>query len=642
MKKYFLSGVFVLLQYVAFAEISEHVCSGFHASGILDVPSHVRDSALLHYDVNYYGISLEVSDSNTYIDGYTDISATALQQFGELIFELSSSLQVDSIFFREQGINSFTHVHDLISFTPGVALEKDELFMVRIYYHGVSGQNGFYSGISNRIDVEWGSRVTYTLSEPFRALDWFVCKQVLPDKADSADIYLTVGKNMMAGSNGVLVKVDSLDGEMVRYHWQSRYPIAYYLLSLSVSDYQEYSFYIPLEDHSDSLLIQNYIYNVPGHLEKVKAQIDETANMIHLYSRLFTSYPFWKEKYGHCLAPMGGGMEHQTMTTLSNFNFNLVAHELTHQWFGNNVTCASWQDVWVNEGFASYGEYLAIEGLISKAEADLWMVNAHEWALTEPMGSVYIPVEDAGDEYRIFSTALSYKKGASLLHMIRYELDDDSLFFNTLSNFQELYTDSVATGMDFMNVLNETSGSDFNWFFDQWYFGHGFPSFQVAWWQISDSVIIEIRQSGSSDQTPFFRSNYDIALRFETEMDTVFRVLIDQPFMNIKIPVKDHVIDLVPDPENWVLEKSQVIRKSITNGYFSVNPNPFNDRLNIVFKNGDGKRKIILSDLSGKILEKKESSYGTFTINTQNLRQGLYLLQVKDGKESYTAKVVKQ
>jgi len=642
MKKYFLSGLIALLQYVAFAEISEHACSGLHTSELLDVPTHIRDSSLFNYDVNYYCISLEVSDSNTYIDGYTDIGATALQHFDELVFELSTSLQVDSVFFGEQVINSFTHVQDLISFTPAVALEKDELFMVRIYYHGESGQNGFYSGISNRIDVECGSRVTYTLSEPFRALDWFVCKQVLHDKADSADIYLTVGENLMAGSNGVLVKVDSMDGKMVRYHWRSRYPIAYYLLSLSVSDYQEYSFYTTLENHSDSLLIQNYIYNVPGYLEKVKAQIDETANMIHLYSRLFTTYPFWKEKYGHCLAPMGGGMEHQTMTTLSNFNFNLVAHELTHQWFGDNVTCASWQDIWVNEGFASYGEYLAIEELISGAEADLWMSNAHAWALTEPMGSVYIPVEDAGDENRIFSTALSYKKGASLLHMIRYELDDDSLFFKTLSDFQNLYTDSIATGMDFMKVLNQTSGSDFKWFFDQWYFGQGYPSFQFAWWQTSDSVIIEIRQSGSSDQTPFFRGNYDIALQFETGMDTVIRVLMDQPFMNIKIPVKGRVINLVPDPENWVLEKSQVFRKSITNGYFSVNPNPFNDRLNIVFNNGDGKRKIILSDLSGKILEKKESSHGTFTINTHNLRQGLYLLQVKDGKESYTAKVVKQ
>ena len=112
----------------------------------------------------------------------------------------------------------------------------------------------------------------------------------------------------------------------------------------------------------------------------------------------------------------------------------------------------------MNEGFASYGEYIALEHLISKEEADYWMSVAHEWAITEPQGSVYIPEENATDERRIFSRALSYKKGAALLHMIRYELNDDSLFYMTLKSFQEQYADSVATGQDFLMVLNEISG----------------------------------------------------------------------------------------------------------------------------------------------------------------------------------------
>ncbi|MFC2098182.1 M1 family aminopeptidase [Bacteroidota bacterium] len=642
MKRISLPIAIVLLPLLSLAGIPDHDCSGHRAFALKTVPTHVQDSALLLYDVNHYGISLEVSDTSTYISGFTDIKATALEQIEELVFELKTEMHVDSILVGGKKLKFFTHEFDLIRCTPDNPVKKDELFNVRVYYNGLGGHGGFFSGISNRTDMQWGNRVTYTLSEPFASRDWFVCKQVLNDKADSADIWLTVGEGLMAGSNGMLVKIDSIKTDKLRFHWQTRYPIAYYLLSLSVSNYQDYSFYIKPESIPDSILIQNYIYNVPGHLELLKDDIDATADLIHLYSGIFSEYPFWKEKYGHCLAPMGGGMEHQTMTTLSSFRFNLVAHELTHQWFGDNVTCASWQDIWVNEGFASYGEYLAQEALISRQAADLWMQNAHEFALSEPMGSVYIPLEDASDVFRIFSTTLSYKKGASLLHMIRYELDNDSLFFETLSRFTRVFSDSVATGMDFMNILNDVSGSDFNWFFDQWYFGQGFPEFGFTWWQTVDSLIIEVNQFGSSSETPFFRTSMDFSLQLENGRDTAFRTFIDKPSMRIGLSIFEPVTALVHDPENWVLDKSQVIKKVISNGYFSVNPNPFGDELNIVFQDDTGEKEITLCDLSGKILNKLRSSSQKITLNTHDLNQGLYLLQVKEGKDTYTTRIVRQ
>lgn len=642
MKRYLLCYIFLLIPLISFPEVSDPDCSGQHAYNVLNVPTHVQDSALLSYDVSHYEISLDVNDTNTYISGYTGILARALEPVDELVFELSSVLQVDSIFLDGQKITSFNHEKDLVKFVPIVSLKKDVLFKARVHYHGASGQNSFFSGISNRTDGQWGSRVTFTLSEPFRALDWFVCKQVLNDKADSADIYITVAENLKAGSNGLLAGIDSLSAEMVRYHWRSRYPIAYYLLSLSVSKYRDYSFYTKTASLEDSILIQNYIYDVPGYFEENKEKIDATADMIRLFSNLFSAYPFPKEKYGHCLAPVGGGMEHQTMTTLSSFRFNLVSHELAHQWFGDNVTCASWQDIWINEGFASYSEYLALESLKSPSEADFWMGQAHDWAFKEPEGSVYIPLEDAGEGYRIFSTALSYKKGAALLHMIRYELQDDSTFFKTLANFQDQFADSVATGQDFLNVLNETSGSDFDRFFEQWYYGQGFPQFQFSWWQTADSVIIDIRQYGSSDKTPFFLTSFDLGLQLENGRDSIIRITCDQPEMRVSIRIDRPVINLVPDPENWILDQSQVTRKVISNGYFSVNPNPFGENLNIVFRAGSGNREIVLSDLSGKVIVKQFSKEAVVTLNTRNLRQGLYLLNVKEGNESYTTRVVRQ
>ncbi|MCK4751346.1 MAG: hypothetical protein KAT15_30015, partial [Bacteroidales bacterium] len=352
MKNFLLINIIAFYPFILFAGNTDHVCSGHHALKVLNAHTHVQDSGLLRYDVRHYGISLEVNDTSTFISGYTDVMAKALEQIVELVFELNIGLEVDSIFLGEDEIVSYTHSKDLIKFMPDIPVGKGSLFRTRVYYHGISGQNSFLPGISNRTDGQWGSRVTYTLSEPFRALDWFVCKQVLTDKADSADIFITVTNNLKAGSNGILAGIEELPGNKIRYHWRSRYPIAYYLLSLSVSEYMDYSFYAKPAFLTDSILVQNYIYDVPGYLEQNKENIDATADMIELYSGLFTPYPFRAEKYGHCLAPVGGGMEHQTMTTLSSFRFNLVAHELTHQWFGDNVTCASWQDIWINEGFA--------------------------------------------------------------------------------------------------------------------------------------------------------------------------------------------------------------------------------------------------------------------------------------------------
>jgi aminopeptidase N len=567
---------------------------------------------------------------------------TAVEDLDEVVFELSIGMKVDSVFIDGEKVPAYSHGKDLVRITPEVTLEAGKQFSTRIFYQGTGGQYGFFSGISNRIDGLWGKRVTYTLSEPFHAMDWFACKQVLTDKADSAYVYLTVADHLKAGSNGLLAGVDNLPGNKVRYRWETRYPIAFYLLSLSVSEYIDYSYYLHPEESPDSFLFQNFIYDTAAYLSANKDDIDATGDMMEWFSRTFGNYPFWREKYGHCVAPMGGGMEHQTMTTLANFGFNLVAHELAHQWFGDNVTCASWQDIWINEGFASYAEYLALEQLVSKQQADYWMEGAHDRVFTEPEGSVYIPEDDATNEFRIFSYALSYKKGAALLHMIRYELNDDSVFYMTLENFQEQFADSLATGDDFLMVLNETSGRSFDLFFDQWYYGQGYPVFNFAWWQTTDSLFIVAEQKGSSPTTPFFRTTLDIDLALDDGQKSSLQIDYDSPTKTIQIPMNLRVLDVIPDPANWIVDISQVVQRYATNAYLSVNPNPFDEQLNIVFNTGAAERDIILTDISGRMVDRVNSHSWTVSIPTHDLAPGVYLLKVLAGNDEYSAKVVRQ
>jgi hypothetical protein len=270
------------------------------------------------------------------------------------------------------------------------------------------------------------------------------------------------------------------------------------------------------------------------------------------------------------------------------------------------------------------------------------MLNAHEWAKSEPEGSVYIPLEDATNVFRIFSLALSYKKGASLLHMIRYELDNDSVFSESMSEFSKRFADSVASGEDYRRVLEEVSGRDFSWFFNQWYYGQGYPQFGITWWMEEDSLMVRFTQSGTSAQTPVFKTSMDLNLQLENGRDTTIRTWIEGDNIQKSFHVPEFVTSVIADPENWLLETTEIIKQESSEGLFTVSPNPFGEELVIRFRNGPGEREIILTDMGGKTLNKMKSSSSKMTLNTQDLRQGPYILQVMENNQSYTTRVVRQ
>jgi aminopeptidase N len=617
-------------------------CSGIDDYKLGLLKNIDTDSRLSLYDVTFYHIDLEVNNLNTEISGFAEIHGTVLvDEFSQLVFELSDEMTIDSVCFQDHLCQEFTHTEELIIIHPDQPVGKEENFIARVYYHGVPGNDGFFSGISSKTDYTWNQRVTYTLSEPFHAKDWFPCKQVLTDKADSAYVFITTDNNLMAGSNGLLSRITPLPGNRHRFEWKTKYPIAFYLLSITVANYQDYSIYAHPSAPDDSLLVQNFIFDVPGFLDTNRTAIDATVDMIELFSQLFSTYPFINEKYGHCYAPMGGGMEHQTMTTLASFNFALVAHELAHQWFGDNVTCATWQDIWINEGFASYAEYLALENLVSPENANSWMASAHEVARVEPDGSIFIPEQDIDSEYRIFSGPLSYKKGAAILHMLRYELNDDSIFFNTLRNFQRIFKDSTATGMDFKEILERTSGQDYDWFFNQWYFGKGYPVFSMTWWQEYDTLFIVSSQTGSSYGTSFFRTQIDFLLRFSDDTDTLLRAEQTDNYNVFRFPVSKRISDVLVDPDNWILDVTSMTKRPLQGVAFRMGPNPFTDHIFVEFNSSNTRREIIISSLSGNIISRFQTESPVIEIPMQNIVRGIYLFTILEEEKLYSTKIVK-
>jgi aminopeptidase N len=637
------------------------ILTGAKSQGYQSCPAYLPASAdyenpllekwLSAYDVKYYYLTLEVSDKDTRIAGSAEVVVEATRELDTLVLELQDGLDVSRIMFTDEtgGLIypaenelDFSHSGQVIYIMLDRTRQTGEQIRVKIEYAGEAGRDrGFFAGINSKKENLYGFDVTYTLSEPLNARDWFPVKQVLEDKIDSVTFNLVCDKNLLAGSNGLLVKVE----EVGRNHiltWETHYPIAYYLLFFTVADYMDYSFYAPLSGEGDSVLVQNFLYNTDDVLSDWEAGIKETGSLITLYSELLIDYPFAREKYGHSMAPIGGGMEHQTMTTLQSFSFSLVAHELAHQWFGDYVTCGNWQDIWINEGFASYMEYVAAEQLHGSEAADQWMEDAISVARGEKRGSVYVPEDKVENEYRLFSYGLSYKKGAILLHMIRFILDDDDLFFDILKTYLFRYQNGLATGSDFQAVLEELSEMDFSCFFQQWYYGEGYPVFQIFWEQEGDSLLIRSEQTGTaSDVTPLFQVPFELDIILLNGTSQRVRLFQQENMQEYVVGVEGVVDRIIFDPGMHLLKTASVSQKLPLDKPFRYGPNPVTSELMIQFPNIPKIDAVRISNLSGQEIYKATGVDNPLTLNLSSLADGPYLLELTSAGETYQERIVK-
>ena len=608
-----------------------------------------QNDNLNDYDVKFYWLDIEVTSASTYVSGNgsitAEVTASVLDTFA---FELIPEMTIDSFFFNDVKYTGFTRDGNNVLYAVD-AVQQGESVTAKVYYHGSPPSGGFFAGVTHKHSDYWNKDVTWTLSESFAAKDWFPVKQDLEDKADSAWIFLTCSSDNMAGSEGVLTNTVDLGNGKTRYEWKTHHAIDYYLISFAVADYLDYSIYAhPAGLNGDSVLIQNYLYNDPGYLNSYQSDIDASVPILELYSDLYILYPFHDEKYGHCLTQLGGGMEHQTMTTIGGFSFHLVAHEMGHMWFGDNVTCATWQDIWVNEGFATYSDYLANENLKGWSEAQSFIKNAQNNAMSKPGGTIYIPEEEIhpGNEWRIFNGRLSYDKGAAIIHSLRHEIQDDDLFFDCLGQYQTQYGDSTATGEDFKNVVEDVTGKDWDYYFDQWYYGEGYPIYNFEWFY--DENLKEFHLTSTqmtSASTPLFKMLLDVKLTFEDGTDSLVRFEQTQNF-NFFISAQDKkVVSIKIDPDNWTMEKvnSLILDLPETDknpAYFTMGPNPAVDYLNLYFKDNSNKT-VTVSDLSGRILLQRNSTDQQISFDVSNLSKGTYLVQVISENRKLIKKLIK-
>jgi aminopeptidase N len=577
----FLSGISFSQQFVDIAKIEKESYSGIFNSQEINYPGDPS------FDVIYYKLNLTTSYSPNYLTAEVTVSGKSLiNELNSIFLDLTNVLTVDSVMTEDQNTSLiFSHSDDKLTIQLPSTLDINEAFKIIVYYQGIPVETGLRSFV---FDLHNGQPSIWTLSEPYGSRDWWPCKDTPADKADSSDVWITCSSDLIGVSNGRLVEVTNNINGTTTYKWESRYPIANYLISLAISNFTVYEDYFkyPVKDSGlDSMLVIHYVY--PEIFQDVKSQLDKTITMLEIFSEIFGPYPFLKEKYGHTSFGRGG-MEHQTISSMGRFDDGVVSHELAHQWFGDKITCRDWQNIWLNEGFATYSEGLYIERTSGKDPYNSFINLQMDRAKTAD-GSIY--VQDISSISEIFDGPRSYSKGGVVLHMLR-GIIGDSLFVKVLRDYltDPTLAYNVAATEDFQAIVERVTGSSYEYFFNEWIYGENYPRYYVDWiYSKLDNNIYKI--DFALDQTintypSFFTMPFQVKIS-TTSGDTVVTLFNNQQIQSYSFNVKGEPVNFIFDPDNLILNDVFIRDPLGLINRFSLEqnfPNPFNSGTKIRFR----------------------------------------------------------
>jgi hypothetical protein len=508
------------------------------------VDSFSTDTDVLHYDLD-----IELNPATAWIGGSNTM--TVQSQVDNLTlfhFRLDTTFTITAVTVGGAPVNWVRVAYPAVEVTLDRPYNTGEQFELYVAYNGYP-QGGGMGGITFR--YRSGAPDIYSLSEPWFAYTWWPAKDDLEDKT-TADLWFTVPSSMVAAANGVLQGVDNVGGGKSRYRWATTYQTDDYLYCIGATNYHEFGTTWQYQNHL--MPVNFFIYpedDTPAH----RWFWVGITGPLTIFSNLFGLYPFVNEKYGMLEFGWGGGMEHQTITSIGGY-FDWedgIVHELSHQWWGDNVTCATWHDIWLNEGFATYCEALWYENKFpggGEAALHAAMASRRPWDVS---GTVYC--YNDSDVNQIFDYDLSYLKGGWVLHMLRHVLGDAN-FYNTLAAYRAAYEGHSATTDEFRQVAEAVSGRGLTWFFDEWVYAGGAPQYQYGWTQyVLDGVrYVELYvHQAQSASYPIFTMPVDIVTN-DAQGGHTHTVWNDAHIENLLFQVEGPVVSSINfDPKPWIL-----------------------------------------------------------------------------------------
>lgn len=455
----------------------------------------------LNYDLRYQRLDLNLDPAVHYVEGSVTSHVLPNQNISSIYFDLSNQLTVSDVKYRGNSVSFSQLSTDEVKIDLPQAMVANTLDSLTIYYSGAPNLQNKAFQISTQNNVP----VLFTLNEPYGAQDWFPTKQSMNDKIERVDFKINTPANYSVAANGLLMsETFPTPGRKLTF-WKTNYPTAAYLVALSITEFTKLSDTIG----TPPFPFINYIYPSSHSDATVMSNIDWTKQAMALFEDKFGPYPFRNEKYGHMeFSYWGVCMEHQTMSSMSGWGRYVIAHELAHQWFGNKVTCGTWNDIWLNEGFATYGEHLVNQYLLmTPADFRNFLQSEIDYICSAPDGAVYVPNSNLGGMATIFNGRLVYTKGGYVVRMLNWILGENT--FNSamqdyLNRPNLAYNYAITT--DLKTSLLQSTGVDFTEFFNDWIYGEGYPTYQIKWAQNVDNqnLVIQANQTQSHSSVSFY------------------------------------------------------------------------------------------------------------------------------------------
>ncbi len=587
-----------------------------------------------NYDVTYHKLELNVNPAVHNISGKITTDYTALSNMNSITFDLVNEMVVSDV--RQNSVPlSFTQNtnSELVITLAGTQLAGTNA-RIEITYAGIPPSTGHVI-----YDTHNGSPILFTLSESFGDREWWPCKQDMTDKIDSIDLYITAPSQYVSVGNGVEVTAPIISGSNKTTHFHHSYPIPAYLVSISVANYSVFTQVGGTAPNTYPII--NYVF--PEHLSLAQSALAQVPSFLSFYESIVGIYPFSNEKYGNAEVTYSG-MEHPTVSFISDYDRYMMEHEMAHQWFGDKVTCSTWKDIWLNEGFATFMDELLIEHFDGNAAGIANRNSMTSYITSLPNGAVYLTDAEALDENRIFDPRLSYYKGAMVLNMLRLKLGE-TIFLQGLRNYlnDPALAYKTAITNDFKAHMEAVYGSSLTDFFNDWIFNQGYPIYSIKAQNVNTGQArVTVSQTQSHLSVNYFEMR--VPIQFTGTGGQVFNTYVDNTVNNesFTINVPFAITGVRFDPEKHLISRNSTaalgldsydLKKDI-----AVYPNPVNSILTI--DTADPIDQITIVNALGQRLAASFTNKNQ--IDFSQFIPGVYFLQIQSQDRTKTTKVIKQ
>jgi len=496
-------------------------------------------------DVVHYDLRLKVDPYKKTIGGKVVISFLLIDKPEKLEIDLLKKFHVSNVMVNGTSLSFDRDKHKIFIENPRLSLFENH--QLEITYSGkppVAKKppwDGGFSWEKSEDGYPWIAVSCQTNG----AYIWYPCKEHPSDKANGADIYITVPDPIMVAANGLLKSVHPEGDKWTTWHWKTEYPISTYNINFTAG-------YFEAVERTGYVLnqpLKMVYYVLPEKRDGADRLLKDAEEYLNFYARHFGQYPWMNEKFGLVHTPYWG-MEHQTINAYGNdykktklgYDF-LMFHEMGHEWWGNYLSVSDWSDFWIHEGFDTYAEALFVEEKYGKEAAKNFVNNRYKKNIQNK--KLVVPPKNTSTEYKTDNDV--YYKGAHVLHTLRY-LIGEKILRESLKEFihmpKELPAQNQTSTQEFISLINENTQKELDWFFNQYIFQPSLPRLIVNEEKINDKKYIDLHW----EEDGFFMP-LDISFQSFDGLRVRRLDLTNSP-TRIAIPATS---TLTIDPEGWVL-----------------------------------------------------------------------------------------